>query len=166
MGKKTKEERTNAVRLITAKGIPCELHRYDVSDGFHGGAEAAQKTGMNPDMVFKTLVLQGHSREHYVCVIPVLCELDLKKAARYFGEKSVEMIHEKELLPLTGYVKGGCSPVGMKKLFATAIHSSARELDRFCISGGKVGLQMVVPPEELAALIGAGFTDLIKERTV
>ena len=105
----------------------------------------------------------GHSREHYVCVIPVACELDLKKAAKFFDEKNVEMIHVKEITPLTGYIKGGCSPVGMKKQFKTAIHKSAQEQDTICVSGGKVGLQMELSPLELAELVSAEFTDLVRE---
>ena len=162
MSKKVKEERTNAVRIVAAKKIPYTIHRYDVTDGFLSGADAAEKTGMNPDTVFKTLVLKGHSGEHYVCVIPVLCELDLKKAARFFQEKNVEMVHVKELLPLTGYVKGGCSPVGMKKPFPTAFHVTARNLEKMCVSGGKVGLQMELPPLPLAELVEAEFADLVK----
>ena len=163
MSKKAKEERTNAVRHVAAEGIPFTLHSYDVSDGFQSRADAAKKTGMDPDTVFKTLVLKGHSGEHYVCVIPVLKELDLKKTAKFFGEKNVEMVHVKELLPLTGYVKGGCSPIGMKKKFPTAIHCTAENLENICVSGGKIGLQIELPPLELSALIGAKFTDLTKD---
>lgn len=163
MAKKEKEIKTNAVRIVASKKIPYTLHTYDTSNGFQSGADVARQSGMNPDMVFKTLVLVGHSKEHYVCVIPVMCELDLKKAAKHFGEKNVEMIHVKELTPLTGYIKGGCSPVGMKKLFKTAIHESACEQDIICVSGGKVGLQMELSPVQLADLISAEFADLVKE---
>lgn len=163
MSKKEKEIKTNAVRIVAAKKIPYKLHTYDTSGGFQSGLSVAEQTGTDPDLVFKTLVLVGHSKEHYVCVIPVACELDLKKAAKYFAEKNLEMIHVKELTPLTGYIKGGCSPVGMKKLFQTAIHESAKEKDFICISGGKVGLQMELSPIQLAELIDAEFADLIKE---
>lgn len=163
MSKKEKEVKTNAVRIVAAKKIPYTLHTYDAPEGFLDGVSVAEQTGQNPDTVFKTLVLVGHSREHYVCVIPVACELDLKKAAGHFGEKNLEMIHAKEITPLTGYIKGGCSPVGMKKLFRTAIHESGEHLATICVSGGKVGLQMELPPKQLAELIGADFADLIQE---
>ncbi|MGN0659466.1 MAG: Cys-tRNA(Pro) deacylase [Emergencia sp.] len=164
MGKKEKEPKTNAVRIVAAKKIPYRLHTYEAPEGFLDGVSVAEQTGQDPATVYKTLVLAGHSREHYVCVIPVACELDLKKAAKHFGEKNVEMIHVKEITPLTGYIKGGCSPVGMKKLFATAIDQSAERLETICVSGGKVGLQMELAPADLAGLTGAQFTDLVKEK--
>lgn len=163
MAKKEKEMKTNAVRIVAAKNIPYELHTYDTSKGFQSGADVAAQSNMDPHMVFKTLVLVGHSREHYVCVIPVMCELDLKKAAKHFGEKNIEMIHVRELTPLTGYIKGGCSPVGMKKRFRTAIHESGKELETICVSGGKVGLQMELSPVQLAEVIEAEFADIIKD---
>ncbi len=163
MAKKEKEPKTNAVRIVAAKKIPYTLHTYDAPEGFLDGVSVAAQTGQNPDSVFKTLVLASHSKQHYVCVIPVACELDLKKAAKHFGEKYVEMIHAKEITPVTGYIKGGCSPVGMKKQFPTAIHQSAETLEMFCVSGGKVGLQLELSPLALSELISAEFTDLIKE---
>lgn len=163
MSKKGKEEKTNAVRIVAAQKVPYELHTYDASKGFQSGAEVAAQSNMDPQMVFKTLVLVGHSKEHYVCVIPVMCELDLKKAAKHFGEKNIEMIHVRELTPLTGYIKGGCSPVGMKKLFRTAIQESGKGLETICVSGGKVGLQMELSPVLLAEIIGAEFADIIKD---
>lgn len=163
MAKKEKEVKTNAARILAANKIPYTLHTYEAPEGFLDGVSVAEQTGENPDTVFKTLVLIGRSGQHYVCVIPVACELDLKKAASHFGEKHVEMIHAKEITPITGYIKGGCSPVGMKKQFPTVIHESAERLSSFWVSGGKVGLQMGVNPQQLAGLIGAKFTDLIKE---
>ncbi len=163
MAKKEKEPKTNAVRIVAAKKIPYTLHTYEAPEGFLDGVSVAAQSGINPDKVFKTLVLAGHSREHYVCVIPVACELDLKKAAKFFDEKYIEMVHVSEITPLTGYIKGGCSPVGMKKLFRTAIHQSAQEQNTICVSGGKVGLQMELSPMQLAELIHAEFVDLIKE---
>ncbi|MGC2872872.1 Cys-tRNA(Pro) deacylase [Ihubacter sp. rT4E-8] len=162
MAKKEKEPKTNAVRMVAAKKIPYKLHTYDAPDGFLDGVSVAKQTGQNPDTVFKTLVLVGHSKAHYVCVIPVACELDLKKAAKHFGEKNIEMIHAKEITPLTGYIKGGCSPIGMKKLFPTVIHESARYLPAICVSGGKVGLQMELSPDALLELAQAGYADIIK----
>ena len=163
MAKKEKEHRTNAVRIVAAKKIPYMLHTYEAPEGFLDGVSVAAQVGQDLDTVFKTLVLTGHSKQNYVCVIPVACELDLKKAARHFGEKHVEMLHVRDITKVTGYVKGGCSPVGMKKQFPTAIHQSAETLPAFCVSGGKVGLQMELSPAALAKLIGAEFTDLIKE---
>ena len=149
--------------MVAAAKISYRLHTYDAPEGFLDGVSVAEQTGENPDTVFKTLVLIGRSRQHYVCVIPVACELDLKKAAAHFGEKHVEMIHAKDITAVTGYIKGGCSPVGMKKQFPTAIHKSAQTLSEFWVSGGKVGLQMNLSPAALSELIGASFADLIKE---
>lgn len=163
MSKKEKEIKTNAVRMLAAKKIPYSLQTYDAPEGFLDGVSVAEQVGQDPDTVYKTLVLIGHSRQHYVCVIPVACELDLKKAAKHFGEKNLEMIHAREITPVTGYIKGGCSPVGMKKQFPTVIHESAESLNTFFVSGGKVGLQMEVSPRDLAALIRADFADIIKE---
>lgn len=163
MAKKEKEPKTNAVRIVAAKGIPYQLHTYDAPEGFLDGVSVAEQVGQDVDTVFKTLVLVGHSKQHYVCVIPVACELDLKKAAKHFGEKHIEMIHARDITKVTGYIKGGCAPVGMKKLFPTAIHESGQMLKTICVSGGKVGLQMELPPQELANLIGAAFVDIIRE---
>ena len=163
MSKKQKEIKTNAVRMVEQKKIPYRLITYDAPEGFLDGVSVAAETGENPDHVFKTLVLIGHSKEHYVCVIPVAHELDLKKAARHFGEKNIEMIHAKDITPVTGYIKGGCSPVGMKKQFRTAIHITAEDFDTICVSGGKVGLQMELNPVSLKEMIDADFCDLIKE---
>lgn len=162
MSKKDKAEKTNAVRLVEKAGIDYDTHTYDVSDGKIDGLSVAVKTGMEPAKVFKTLVTVGQSKEHYVCVIPVAMELDLKKAAKFFGEKKLEMIHQKELLPLTGYIHGGCSPVGMKKPFVTCIDESALDHDTICVSGGKVGLQIELDPEDLAAITSADFGEIAK----
>ncbi len=163
MAKKEKEPKTNAVRMVAAKGIAYQLHTYEAPEGFLDGVSVAEQVGQNPDMVFKTLVLVGHSRQNYVCVIPVACELDLKKAAKHFGEKNIEMIHARDITKITGYIKGGCSPVGMKKLFPTAIDDRAKNHQRICVSGGKVGLQIELSPVDLAELVGAQFTHLTRE---
>ena len=160
--KDKKEEKTNAVRLVEKAGVEYELHSYDVEDGKIDGVSVAEKTGKAVEMVYKTLVTVGQSKEHYVCVIPVAKELDLKKAAKFFGEKKVEMIHQKDLLPLTGYIHGGCSPVGMKKPFDTCIDESALDHDTICVSAGKVGLQMELNPEDIAMLASADFGDIAK----
>ncbi len=159
---KSKDIKTNAVRMVEAAGLEYKLHTYEAPEGFLDGVSVAQQTGQNPERVFKTLVTVGHSKEYYVCVIPVAEELDFKKAAKHFGEKNIEMIHAKDITKITGYIKGGCSPVGMKKQFHTAIDETGEMQDTICISGGKVGLQMEVDPVKLASLIGADFTDLVK----
>ena len=160
---KSKDIKTNAVRIVEAAGIEYVLHTYDAPEGFLDGVSVAKQTGQNPEQVFKTLVTIGHSREHYVCVIPVAEELDFKKAAKHFREKNIEMIHAKDITNITGYIKGGCSPVGMKKPFKTAIDWTAELQDTICVSGGKVGLQMELSPGALADLIGAEFAELTKE---
>ena len=157
-----KAEKTNAVRLVEKAGIDYKLHTYDVSDGRLDGVSVAEKTGMKVEKVYKTLVTVGQSKEHYVCVIPAAKELDLKKAAKFFGEKKIEMIHQKELLPLTGYIHGGCSPVGMKKPFDTCIDESALDNDTICVSGGKIGLQIELDPEDLAMIASADFGEIAK----
>lgn len=162
MAKKEKEPKTNAVRMVAAKKLPYELHTYEAPDGFLDGISVAEQVGQDPDTVFKTLVLVGHSEQNYVCVIPVAHELDLKKAAKHFGEKNIEMIYAKDITKITGYIKGGCSPVGMKKLFPTAIDESAKVLPRICVSGGKVGLQIELSPIDLAELVDARFASLTK----
>ena len=160
---KAKDIKTNAVRMVEAAGIEYKLHTYDAPEGFLDGVSVAKQTGQNPEQVFKTLVTVGHSKEHYVCVIPVEEELDFKKAAKHFGEKNIEMIHAKDITNVTGYIKGGCSPVGMKKPFKTAIDWTAELQETICVSGGKVGLQMELEPIALQSLIGAEFAELTKE---
>ena len=153
--------KTNALRLLEAAGIaynPCE---YPTGDGRIDAVSVAEKLGAEPDRVFKTLVTESPDREHFVFIIPGNAELDLKKAARAAGKKSIEMLRVKELLPLTGYVHGGCSPVGMKKLFPTWIDESAILYDRIFVSGGRVGLNLEIGPETLATFLPAEFADLI-----
>lgn len=152
--------KTNAVRLVEAEGIPYEMHQYEAPDGFLDGVSVARALGQDVRQVFKTLVTVGSSRENYVCVIPVDKELDLKKAAKHFGEKKLEMIPAREITNVTGYIKGGCSPVGMKKLFPTAIDISAGSIDTIIVSGGKVGLQMELPVDALLEITGGEFAAL------
>lgn len=158
--KNAKAAKTNALRILDAKKIPHQVQSYEAPDGFLDGVSVAKATGMDVDRVFKTLVTQGASKEYYVCVIPVACELNLKKAAKHFGEKKIEMIHARDITPVTGYIKGGCSPVGMKKQFATAIDQRAEDFSNIVVSAGKVGLQMDVPVADLCALTGAQLADL------
>lgn len=158
---KQQQHKTNAQREVEAAGFAASYHGIDVEDGFSfTGAQLAETLGEDPDQVFKTLVTQGKSGEHYVFMIPVACELDLKKAATVVGEKSVAMIKAKELLPLTGYVHGGCSPLGMKKAFPTAIDETAALYDTICFSAGRVGHQIEMSPNDLAKLIDLTFADL------
>ncbi len=153
--------KTNAVRLLDSKKIPYEIYEYDAPEGFLDGVSVAKATGMPVDKVFKTLVTQGASHEYYVCIIPVAAELDLKKAAKHFGEKKLDMIPARNITAVTGYIKGGCSPLGMKKAFRTAIHQSAAELGKIVVSAGKVGLQMEISPQDLLAVAKASLADLI-----
>lgn len=157
-----KEEKTNAVRLMAQKKLDFSLHSY-LSSGAISGIEVAEALGHVWDTVFKTLVTVGRSGAHYVYMVPVAEELDLKKAAAVVGEKSIEMIKSKELLPLTGYVHGGCSPVGMKKTFRTIAHASMNNCDKIFFSGGKIGLQIETTPTELTKIVKLEFADIVKK---
>lgn len=156
---KKSDIKTNAIRLLEQKKIPFTVHTY-VDTGAVSGMEVAKVLGENPDMVFKTLVTVGKSGEHYVFVVPVNRELNLKKAASAAGEKSISMIKSKELLPLTGYIHGGCSPIGMKKFFRTFIDKSADGRRTIMVSGGKIGCQIEIAPEELAKVIRFTLEDI------
>ena len=158
---KEKTEKTNVMRLLEQKGIPYTPHDYRAS-GAVGGTEVAAALDEDPARVFKTLVTQGASGGHYVFVIPVAEELDLKKAAKAVGEKSIAMLPQKELLPLTGYIHGGCSPIGMKKPFPTVLHQSAAERESIYVSAGKVGFQMEVAPADLQKMLPMRLADVIK----
>ena len=152
--------KTNVLRLLEGAGIPFRWFEYDVSDGKIDAVSISAKIGESADQVFKTLVAQGPKREHFVFVIPAPASLDLKKAARAAGQKSIEMIPQKELLPLTGYIHGGCSPIGQKKLFPTFIDETAQLYDHICVSGGRVGLNIAIAPEALRAFVQAQYADL------
>ena len=159
---KQKEEKTNVMRLLDQKKVPYTPHAYPHGDGeAPDGVTVARSLGLDPDRVFKTLVTKGASGEYYVFDIPVAATLDLKKAARAVGEKSVAMLPSKELLPLTGYVHGGCSPVGMKKPFPTVFHRSALDQETILVSAGKIGFQVEVRPGDLIALVGAKAEDVV-----
>ena len=158
------EEKTNVMRLLEQKKVPYTPHQYPHQEGMAvDGATVAAVLGRDPASVFKTLVTRGATKANYVFVVPVLAELDLKKAARAVGEKSIEMIHVKELTPLTGYVRGGCSPIGMKKRFKTVLDQRAADQAAILVSAGKIGCQVELAPGNLAGLVGAGFADIIKE---
>lgn len=155
-----KEEKTNVMRVLDGKKISYRSHSYE-PDATMSGAQIAGILGEDPEKVFKTLVTQGKSGAFYVFVVPVEGELDLKKAAKVAGEKAVSMIRQKDLLPLTGYVHGGCSPIGMKKQFPTFIHETARSLDRVFVSAGKVGFQIELAPEDLIRVAGCTVADVV-----
>lgn len=156
-------EKTNAIRLLENGNVPFRFYEYDVSDGRIDGKSIAEKIGESPDQVFKTLVTQAPpGKDYFVFVVPASGELDLKKAAKACGRKSIEMIPQKLLFPLTGYIHGGCSPIGMKKLFPTYIDETAILFDKICVSGGRIGTNLGLEPEELAAFINAQFVDLTK----
>lgn len=154
-----KQAKTNVMRILDQKKIPYESHAYDSTEAI-SGMEVAEVLGQNPHQVFKTLVTVGASKKNYVFVVPVCGELNLKKAAKAVGEKSIEMIKSKELLPLTGYIHGGCSPIGMKKLFPTVIHESAVECDTIIFSGGKIGFQVELTVENLKKVIPFSLDDV------
>ena len=143
-----KELKTNAMRFLDTKKIAYEVQAYQC-DEFIDGVHVAEKLGQPLDETFKTIVAQGKSGSYYCFLLPVAEELDLKKAAKSVGEKSVELLHVKDITKVTGYVRGGCTPIGMKKQFMTVVHSSAQELEKFYISGGRIGMQIHLSPTEL-----------------
>lgn len=157
---KEKTAKTNAVRILEREKIPFQMHTYE-SDGFLDGVTLADLLGEDRTLVYKTLVTVGKSGGHYVFVIPVAEELDLKKAAKAVGEKSVEMIPVKELFPLTGYVRGGCTAIGMKKDFPTVVDSTAESLPQIIVSGGKLGLQLSLLPQHLIDAVKGRFYPVI-----
>lgn len=156
---KTKTEKTNAMRLLDTSNISYIEHEYDPEKAL-SAKEVANIMNQDVEQVFKTLVTVGKSKEHYVFVVPGEGELDLKKAAKVSGEKFIEMIPQKDLLPLTGYIHGGCSPLGMKKKFKTFIDETAQLFDTIFVSGGKRGLQIEVNPLKLAEVVEATFVDI------
>ena len=155
-------EKTNVLRLLDNAGVPYRALEYSADDGRIDALSIAEKTGIPPEQCFKTLVTENPAHEHFVFVMPATSGLDLKKAARISKSKSIAMILQKNLLPLTGYVHGGCSPVGMKKQFPTFIEETAQLYDEIGVSGGRIGLTVVINPIHLADFIGAQFADLEK----
>ena len=158
---KDSKEKTNVMRVLDQKKVSYNAYHYE-SEGALSGVEAAKAINMPEEKMFKTLVTVGKSNEHYVFVIPVAKELDLKAAANAAGEKNIEMIAQKELLPLTGYIHGGCSPFGMKKQFKTFIDSSAEAQEKIVFSAGKIGYQVEVAPEDLKKVINFRYFDIAK----
>lgn len=163
MGYYMKEQKTNVMRLLEQKKIKYTPHEYPHGDEAVDGLTVAEICGQNPELVFKTLVARGASKTVYVFVIPVTGELNLKKAAKAAGEKSVAMVHVSEINALTGYIRGGCSPVGMKKQYKTFFNISASDKDTIIVSAGKIGYQVELSPEELIKLTRGVYADLIEE---
>jgi len=153
------EEKTNVMRLLEQKKIPYESYHADIKEAV-SGVEAARIMGLDAAHVFKTLVTRGKSGQLYVFVIPAAAELDLKKAASVSGEKSVAMILSRELLPNTGYVHGGCSPIGMKKVYPTFLDDTAQHFDTICFSAGRIGYQVEIKPDDLGKIIRFRYTDI------
>ena len=149
------------MRLLDTARIPYETKEYDYDESDLSGVHAAAVLGFDPDMVFKTLVLKGDKTGHFVCVIPVAYEVDLKKAAAVSGNKKCDLIPVKDLIPLTGYMRGGCSPIGMKKQFPTFLDESAELQDVISVSAGQRGVQVILSPDALRTYVGAVFADLI-----
>lgn len=156
---KTKNK-TNAMRILDTKKIPYTTHTYEC-DEFIDAVQIADMLGLPYEKVYKTLVTQGSSKNYYVFVIPIAEELDMKKAAKSVSEKSVAMIHVKDINAVTGYIRGGCTAIGMKKQYVTRIEQSAQNLDKIIVSGGKLGMQLELTPQDLAAASGAEFADII-----
>ena len=154
-----KQDKTNVMRLLEQKKIPYQMHDYTES-GAIAGEDVARVLGENPDEVFKTLVTIGKSKQNYVFLVPVNKELNLKKAASAVKEKSIEMIKSKDLLGLTGYVHGGCSPIGMKKVFPTEVHNTAEAMENILFSGGKIGIQVELKTEDFKKIINFKFADV------
>jgi Cys-tRNA(Pro)/Cys-tRNA(Cys) deacylase len=154
--------KTNAMRILDAKKIPYEMLSYDNKDGKIDGISVAVKIGKDPNEVYKTLVAQGSSKNIYVFVIPVAAELDLKKAAKASAEKRVDMIAVKDIQKWTGYIRGGCSPIGMKKEYKTFMDVNSIKLDSIIVSAGKIGAQIVLNPNQLKAITNAEIVELLK----
>ena len=159
---KKKDEKTNVMRILDQQGIPYTAHAYP-AEGPTDGVSVAAILGQDPEQVFKTLVTRAGSGNYYVFDIPVAENLDLKKAARAVGEKSIAMIPQKELLPLTGYIHGGCSPLGMKKQFPTVFHETVEIIDTLMVSAGKIGMQVQCAPADLLTLLDARTADVTVE---
>lgn len=158
-----KAEKTNAMRLLDTAGISYRVQEYEVDEHDLSGVHVAESIGQDVETVFKTLVLRGEKTGFFVCCIPVAEELDLKKAAKAAGDKKVEMLPVRELLPVTGYIRGGCSPVGMKKKFPTYIEETAVLFDEIAVSAGCRGMQIIVNPEDLRSYTEAEFAGLVQE---
>lgn len=158
---KQKEVKTNAMRILESMKIPYQQYTYECEE-FVDGLQIADQLGLPYEKVYKTLVTVGNSKDYFVFVIPIAEELDLKAAARSVGQKSVEMIHVKDINAITGYIRGGCTAIGMKKQYVTRIDSSAEHLEKIIVSGGRIGSQLELAPADLAKAVRAEFADLIR----
>lgn len=156
----SKELKTNAMRILDKLKIPYSFETYECGE-FEDGVQVAKLLGQSTDVTFKTLVTIGKSAKYYVFVLPVDREMDLKKCAKAVGEKSLEPIHVKDIQSITGYIRGGCSPIGMKKPFRTVIHESAKSLDAIMVSGGRIGLQLILTPSDLIRACSGEYADII-----
>lgn len=156
----SKEVKTNAMRILDKNKIPYELKTYEC-DEFIDGIHIADQLGQPYERMFKTLVTVGKSKNYFVFVIPVDQELNLKAAAKTVGEKNIEMIHVKDIQSVTGYIRGGCTPVGMKKQYPTVIHETAQNFDTITISGGRIGSQIILSPQDLIKVTRGQFADII-----
>ena len=157
-----KEVKTNAMRILDKKKVAYKVNQYECEE-FIDGIHIADQLGQSYEQSFKTLVAIGKSKEHYVFVLPVDKEIDFKKAARLVGEKSIELVHVKEIQALTGYIRGGCTAIGMKKQFKTYIDSSAEAQKEIIVSGGKIGVQLLLSPEDLKRVVNGQYADFISE---
>ena len=158
-----KKFKTNALRMLDKAKIPYLIKEYEYDEEHTDGRHVASQVDMDPNAIFKTLVLHDHHNEHLVCCVPVLEEIDLKKLAKLAGIKSVEMIHQKDLLSVTGYIRGGCSPVGMKKQFPTYIDESILKVDEVAFSAGKRGYQMIVNVQQILTYLNVEVGDIIRK---
>lgn len=158
---KQKEVKTNAMRILESMKIPYQQYTYECEE-FVDGLQIADQLGLPYEKVYKTLVTVGNSKDYFVFVIPIAEELDLKAAARSVGQKSVEMIHVKDINAITGYIRGGCTAIGMKKQYVTRIDRSAEQLEKIIVSGGRIGSQLELAPADLARAAKAEFADLIR----
>lgn len=159
---KEKDNKTNAMRILDKNKISYKVNTYEC-DEFIDGVHIADMLGQSYDSTFKTLVTEGKSKNYYVFAIPIHLELDMKKAAKSVGEKSVEMLPVKEINAVTGYIRGGCTPIGMKKLYKTVYHSTINDFDEIIVSGGKLGAQIVIKPSDLIKVTNATVSDIVKE---
>lgn len=158
--KKDKDIKTNAMRILDKNKINYKVNTYECEE-FHDGVSIAQMLGQDPDMTFKTLVTQGKSKNFFVFVIPVNREINLKAAAAAVGEKSVEMIHVKDINQITGYIRGGCTPIAMKKQFVTVVDNTAKNFGEIIISGGRIGSQIFLAPDDLIKVTGGKYDDIL-----
>lgn len=159
---KQKENKTNAMRILESLKIPFQYYTYECKE-FVDGMQTAELLQLLPERMYKTLVTEGANREYFVFVIPIAAELDLKKAARSVGQKALSMIHVKDINAVTGYIRGGCTAIGMKKQYVTRVDETARNLEQMIVSGGRIGMQIELAPADLVRAAGGEFADVIRD---